>query len=126
MCIRDRSIGILPVDTEKGISATVSIDRMSMDKKLSNANKMCIRDRYRIPLYHIYPNFYTLVQAPYLCLNIKPVVIIFFSYPVSYTHLDVYKRQVLTKGVDVVCIFVNDTADAEVIRAMADNGVPFK
>ena len=31
------SIGILPVDTEKGISATVSIDRMSMDKKLSNA-----------------------------------------------------------------------------------------
>ena len=37
--------------------------------------------------------------------------------PVSYTHLDVYKRQ------DVVCIFVNDTADAEVIRAMADNGV---
>ena len=29
----------------------------------------------------------------------------------------------LTKGVDVVCIFVNDTADAEVIRAMADNGV---
>ena len=23
---------------------------------------------------------------------------------------------VLTKGVDVVCIFVNDTADAEVIR----------
>ena len=30
---------------------------------------------------------------------------------------------VLTKGVDVVCIFVNDTADAEVIRAMADNGV---
>ena len=31
------SIGILPVDTEKGISATVSVDRMSMDKKLSNA-----------------------------------------------------------------------------------------
>ncbi|WP_455671935.1 2-hydroxyacid dehydrogenase [Phocaeicola sp.] len=30
---------------------------------------------------------------------------------------------VLTKGADVVCIFVNDTADAEVIRAMADNGV---
>ena len=29
----------------------------------------------------------------------------------------------LTKGADVVCIFVNDTADAEVIRAMADNGV---
>ena len=30
---------------------------------------------------------------------------------------------VLTKGVDAVCIFVNDTADAEVIQALADNGV---
>lgn len=30
---------------------------------------------------------------------------------------------VLTKGVDAVCIFVNDSADAEVIQALADNGV---
>ncbi|WP_455628160.1 2-hydroxyacid dehydrogenase [Parabacteroides chinchillae] len=30
---------------------------------------------------------------------------------------------VLTQGMDVVCIFVNDTADAEVINAMAANGV---
>ncbi len=30
---------------------------------------------------------------------------------------------VLTKGVDAVCIFVNDTADAEVIQALEDNGV---
>lgn len=37
-------------------------------------------------------------------------------------HLNM-NNVVLTKGVDVVCIFVNDTADAEVIRAMADNGV---
>lgn len=29
----------------------------------------------------------------------------------------------LTQGVDAVCIFVNDTADAEVIHAMAANGV---
>ena len=29
----------------------------------------------------------------------------------------------LTQGVDAVCIFVNDTADAEVIRTMAANGV---
>ena len=29
----------------------------------------------------------------------------------------------LTQGVDAVCIFVNDTADAEVIRTMATNGV---
>ena len=36
------SIGILPVDTEKGISATVSVDRMSMDKKLSNANNLTL------------------------------------------------------------------------------------
>ena len=37
-------------------------------------------------------------------------------------HLNM-NNVVLTKGADVVCIFVNDTADAEVIRAMADNGV---
>ena len=30
---------------------------------------------------------------------------------------------ILTQGVDAVCIFVNDTADAEVIRQMAANGV---
>ena len=30
---------------------------------------------------------------------------------------------ILTQGVDVVCIFVNDTANAEVIRLMATNGV---
>ena len=30
---------------------------------------------------------------------------------------------VLTQGVHVVCIFVNDTADAEVIQKMAENGV---
>ena len=30
---------------------------------------------------------------------------------------------ILTQGVDAVCIFVNDTADTEVIRLMADNGV---
>ena len=29
----------------------------------------------------------------------------------------------LTQGVDAVCIFVNDTADAEVIKTMAANGV---
>ena len=29
---------------------------------------------------------------------------------------------ILTQGVDAVCIFVNDTADTEVIRLMADNG----
>lgn len=29
----------------------------------------------------------------------------------------------LTQGVDAVCIFVNDTADAEVIRTLAANGV---
>lgn len=30
---------------------------------------------------------------------------------------------ILTKGMDAVCIFVHDTADAEIIREMADNGV---
>ena len=29
----------------------------------------------------------------------------------------------LTKGSDVICIFVNDNADRDVIRAMADNGI---
>ena len=30
---------------------------------------------------------------------------------------------ILTQNVDAVCIFVNDTADAEVLHMMADNGV---
>lgn len=30
---------------------------------------------------------------------------------------------ILTKGIDAVCIFVNDTADEEIIRIMAHNGV---
>ncbi len=37
-------------------------------------------------------------------------------------HLNM-NNVVLTQGVDAVCIFVNDTADAEVIQALADNGV---
>lgn len=47
-----------------------------------------------------------------------------FGFDIKYYkgHLNM-NNVVLTKGADVVCIFVNDTADAEVIRAMADNGV---
>ena len=30
---------------------------------------------------------------------------------------------ILTKGMDAVCIFVHDSADAEIVREMADNGV---
>ena len=47
-----------------------------------------------------------------------------FGFDIRYYkgHLNM-NNVVLTKGVDVVCIFVIDTADAEVIRAMADNGV---
>ncbi|HCK24470.1 MAG TPA: hydroxyacid dehydrogenase, partial [Bacteroides graminisolvens] len=37
-------------------------------------------------------------------------------------HLNM-NNVILTQGVDVVCIFVNDIADAQVIRAMAANGV---
>ena len=37
-------------------------------------------------------------------------------------HLNL-NNVILTQGVDAVCIFVNDTADAEVIRQMAANGV---
>ena len=37
-------------------------------------------------------------------------------------HLNL-NNVILTQGVDAVCIFVNDTADAEVIRQLAANGV---
>lgn len=37
-------------------------------------------------------------------------------------HLNI-NNVVLTKGVDAVCIFVNDIADREVIRALSENGV---
>ena len=47
-----------------------------------------------------------------------------FTYDIQYFkgHLNP-NNVVLTKEADVVCIFVNDTADAAVIDAMADNGV---
>lgn len=47
-----------------------------------------------------------------------------YNYDIKYFkgHLNP-NNVVLTKGADAVCIFVNDTADAAVIDAMADNGV---
>ena len=47
-----------------------------------------------------------------------------YSFELRYYKGHLNKHNViLTQGVDAVCIFVNDTADAEVIRLMADNGV---
>ncbi len=47
-----------------------------------------------------------------------------YNYDIRYYkgHLNP-NNVVLTQGVDAVCIFVNDTADATVIDAMVDNGV---
>jgi D-lactate dehydrogenase len=47
-----------------------------------------------------------------------------YNYDIRYYkgHLN-SNNVVLTRDVDVVCIFVNDTADARVIHAMVDNGV---
>ena len=47
-----------------------------------------------------------------------------YNYDIRYYkgHLNPYNG-VLTQDTDVVCIFVNDTADAAVIDAMVDNGV---
>ncbi len=46
-----------------------------------------------------------------------------FGFDIRYYkgHLNM-NNVVLTKGVDVVCIFVNDTADAD-LSGTADNGV---
>ena len=47
-----------------------------------------------------------------------------FGFEFRYYKGHLNKNNVLlTQGVDAVCIFVNDTADAEVIHAMAANGV---
>mgnify|MGYP002245687659 CR=1 FL=1 len=47
-----------------------------------------------------------------------------FGFEFRYYKGHLNKNNVLlTQGVDAVCIFVNDTADAAVIDAMADNGV---
>lgn len=44
-----------------------------------------------------------------------------YSFELRYYKGHLNKHNViLTQGVDAVCIFVNDTADAEVIRLMAD------
>ena len=47
-----------------------------------------------------------------------------YNYDIKYFkgHLNP-NNVVLTQGADAVCTFVNDTADAAVIDAMADNGV---
>ena len=47
-----------------------------------------------------------------------------FGFEIRYYKGHLNKNNVLlTQGVDAVCIFVNDVADAEVIRVMAANGV---
>lgn len=47
-----------------------------------------------------------------------------FGFDIRYFKGHLNKNNlILTQGVDAVCIFVNDTADAEIIRGMADNGV---
>ena len=44
-----------------------------------------------------------------------------FGYEIRYFKGHLNKNNVLlTQGVDAVCIFVNDTADAEVIRTLAE------
>ena len=47
-----------------------------------------------------------------------------FHYDIKYYKGHLNKNNlVLTQGVDAVCIFVNDTADAEIIDGLAKNGV---
>ena len=47
-----------------------------------------------------------------------------FGFEIRYYKGHLNKNNVLlTQGVDAVCIFVNDVADAEVIHVMAANGV---
>ena len=55
-------------------------------------------------------------------LSMKRTRNIVFELRYYKGHLNKH-NVILTQGVDAVCIFVNDTADAEVIRLMADNGV---
>ena len=47
-----------------------------------------------------------------------------FGFEIKYFKGHLNKNNVmLTQGADAVCIFVNDIADAEILKAMADNGV---
>lgn len=47
-----------------------------------------------------------------------------FGYEIKYFKAHLNQNNVLlSQGMDAVCIFVNDTADAPVIRALAANGV---
>ena len=45
-----------------------------------------------------------------------------YGFEIKYFkgHLNM-NNIVLTQGADVVCVFVNDTVDADVIKAMAEN-----
>ena len=47
-----------------------------------------------------------------------------FGFELRYYKGHLNKNNViLTQGVDVVCIFVNDVADADIIEQMVKNGV---
>ncbi len=51
-------------------------------------------------------------------LNIK------YKYEITYFEARLYNKTMpLTKGFDVVCVFVNDTIDEEIIKGLKENGV---
>lgn len=51
-------------------------------------------------------------------LNIK------YKYEITYFEARLYNKTIpLTKGFDVVCVFVNDTIDEEIIKGLKENGV---
>ena len=58
---------------------------------------MCIRDRYTASGFAACGKlFHSLFGVDYMAaMVISAIVIVAYTTPVSYTHLDVYKRQVL-------------------------------
>ena len=97
MCIRDRVQALKDESSFKSKANTKHIHHYHQEQPAGvMLPKMCIRDRYKPATLHDYKygrdNSYKIWNFSHVFYNVSPSS---GAQPVSYTHLDVYKRQVL-------------------------------
>ena len=71
---------------------------------------MCIRDRAYVDIHRVFSLFDTLGREAYILSsgvdNTFGLRHTGFCVPVSYTHLDVYKRQIMNSPVFIVSVHI--------------------